>query len=235
MSEIAGKLAANLVRVRQRIFAAAIKAGRAAEEIKLVAVTKYVSSPVVRLLAAVGCTELGESRPQELWRKAAELADLSVNWHLVGHLQRNKVRRTLPLVCLIHSVDSRRLLKSIDQEATPASVRVLLEVNVSGESSKFGFTPQEIELLLEELPQYKHISVCGLMCMAGLEGGPEAARRQFATLRELRDRLRTLAPPEVKLDELSMGMSGDFEEAIAEGATIIRLGSILFEGLPSEA
>ena len=185
-------------------------------------------------LAAAGCTDLGESRPQELWHKAGELASASgahaIRWHLVGHLQRNKIRRTLPLVSLIHSVDSLRLLEAIDAEwqtltassnKPPKPVRILLEVNTSGEAAKHGLAPDEVEPLLAAATRFPRVEICGLMTMAALEGGPAVAARNFATLRQLADRLR--------LKERSMGMSGDFEAAIAEGATIVRIGSALWE------
>jgi PLP dependent protein len=258
MPDIAVRIAENVARVRGQIADAAARSGRTADQITLVAVTKYVSAELVRPLVAAGCTELGESRPQQLWEKAAQLADLPIRWHLVGQLQRNKVRRTLPLVAMIHSIDSPRLLAAIEEEcgakmsplppgegqgerADPAldqpssdpriqSVRVLLEVNISGEQAKHGFQPEMIEPLLAELAGYRHLEVRGLMCMAALEGGLDVARRDFAALRDLRDRLRCQCPPGVTLDELSMGMSGDFEVAIEEGATIVRVGSALFEG-----
>lgn len=226
------RIAENVADIRERIARAAQRSGRAAERIALVAVTKYVSAEMVRPLVAAGCLELGESRPQQFWEKAAVLADLPIRWHLIGHLQRNKVRRTLPLVAMIQSVDSPRLLAAIDEEASGMDpIPILLEVNVSGESAKHGFSPDEIEPLLAELPNHANVSVRGLMCMAGFEGGPDEARRDFAALRRLRDRLHPLCPPGVTLDELSMGMSGDFEEAIEEGATIVRVGSALFEGV----
>jgi pyridoxal phosphate enzyme (YggS family) len=231
MPDIAARIAENVSHIRGRIADAAARSGRAASDITLVAVTKYVSAAEVRALVAAGCRELGESRPQQLWEKAAELADLPIQWHLIGHLQRNKVRRTLPLVAMIHSVDSPRLLAAIDAECggTREFSSVLLEVNTSGETAKHGLQPGEVEPLLTELPRYRHVAVGGLMCMASLEGGADAARRDFAALRQLRDRLRGRCPPGVALDELSMGMSGDFETAIEEGATIVRVGSALFE------
>jgi hypothetical protein len=251
MADIAARIAENVSHIRGRIADAAARSGRAASDITLVAVTKYVSAAEVRDLVAAGCRELGESRPQQLWEKAAELADLPIQWHLIGHLQRNKVRRTLPLVAMIHSVDSPRLLAAIDAECggagefsgvdataehaaagePPRPFPILLEVNTSGETAKHGLQPGEVEPLLTELPRYRHVAVRGLMCMASLEGGPDAARRDFAALRQLRDRLRCRCPPGVALDELSMGMSGDFETAIEEGATIVRVGSALFEAV----
>ncbi|MBN1396369.1 MAG: YggS family pyridoxal phosphate-dependent enzyme [Pirellulales bacterium] len=226
------RIAENLASIRGRIAEAARRSGRPAEQIALVGVTKYASAELIRPLIAAGCLDLGESRPQQLWQRAAALADLPVRWHMIGHLQRNKVRRTLPLTTLIHSVDSRRLLAEINKEAGEAApVPVLLEVNVSGEAAKHGFAPAEIEPLLAELPDFANVSVRGLMCMAGLESGPEEARREFAALGGLRNRLRNACPPNATLDELSMGMSGDFEQAIEEGATIVRIGSALFEGI----
>ena len=233
-------IADNLYRVRERIARAAAQAGRNAEEITLVGVTKYVGVHEAAELVAAGCFDLGESRPQELWSKAEEIAaaggQAGVRWHLIGHLQRNKIRRTLPLVSLIHSVDSPRLLAAIDEahaemgdNAPPVSV--LLEVNTYGESAKHGLTPDEVEPLLATTLNYPNVAIRGLMTMAALDGGLEIAAGNFAALRELRDRLRTTIPDGIQLNELSMGMSGDFEVAIREGATIVRVGSVLWENL----
>jgi len=227
------RLAANLARVRQRIADAAQAAGRRVEEVKLVAVTKYVDAHVAAELVHAGCADLGESRPQSLWEKAEALAELPIRWHQLGHLQRNKVRRTLPYLSLLQSADSLRLLRTLDSCAGELDLTapVLLEVNVSGEAAKGGFAPAELPNLWDELAQLQHLNVRGLMTMAALEGGPEVARRNFADLRMLRDRLRDqVAGPEA-LPELSMGMSRDFELAIQEGATIVRVGSALYEGL----
>ncbi len=234
----------NLYEVRQRIDDVTARAGRRADEVRLIAVTKYVGLPEVQALIAAGCRDLGESRPQELWEKAAALSQQaadaastasSIDWHLIGHLQRNKVRRTLPLVSWIHSADSLRLLEEIDAQSATLGCRpkVLLEVNVSGDATKHGLRAEEIEPLLPRLAGLAHIEILGLMCMAAREGDQEVARRNFADLRALRDRLRSAAPPGVRLNELSMGMSGDFEVAIEEGATMVRIGSALFEGAGS--
>jgi len=233
MSQLLAQIAENLAEVRGRIADAAARSGRSADEITLLAVTKYVGTAEVRALVAAGCTLLGESRPQELWEKAGTLSALPVRWHLVGHLQRNKVRRTLPLVEMIESVDSPRLVTAIDRIAGELSRRlpILLEVNVSSEPAKHGFEPAALEACLEELAGWGNVEVRGLMCMAGLEGGPEAARGDFARLRRLRERLRERCPAGIVLDELSMGMSGDYEVAIEEGATIVRIGSALFRGV----
>lgn len=238
-------IATNLAQVRDRIASAAGAAGRQADEVTLVGITKYVGVTAAAKLVAAGCSDLGESRPQELWKKAAELnaaqqsaalPPAEVRWHLVGHLQSNKIRRTLPLVTLIHSVDSERLLSAIDDERTlsrdtHAPVNVLLEVNTSGEAAKHGLVPEAVEPILAAAERFPHIAIQGLMTMAALEGGPTVAAQNFAALRELRDRLRPNTPPSVRLNELSMGMSGDFEIAIREGATIVRVGSLLWENL----
>lgn len=225
-------VADNLQRVRERIAAAAESAGRHAEEITLVGVTKYVDPGDAAKLVAAGCHDIGESRPQELWNKFEALHSQQIRWHLVGHLQRNKVHRTLPLVSLIHSVDSERLLAAIDEaraDGSASPINVLLEINTSGESAKHGLHAGEVEQLLAAAPRYPRVAIRGLMTMAALEGGEAAAASSFAALRELRDRLKPLVPPCIGLDELSMGMSGDFETAIREGATIVRIGSLLWE------
>jgi PLP dependent protein len=229
-------IADNLHRVQERIARAAESAGRRADEVTLVGVTKYVGIEEAAELAAAGCRHLGESRPQELWKKAGDPALAGghpIHWHFIGHLQRNKVARTLPVTKLIHSVDSERLVAAINevQAATDNTkpMNVLLEVNTSGESAKQGLSPSEVEPLLAAAPNYPHIEIRGLMTMAALEGGPAVAAGNFATLRKLRDQLQTNAPSCVKLDELSMGMSDDFEVAIREGATIVRVGSALWE------
>jgi pyridoxal phosphate enzyme (YggS family) len=228
------RLSDNLARVRARIAAAARRSGRAPGDVQLVAVTKYVDVAVTRQLIAAGCSCLSEARPQELWHKADALAGESIEWHLIGHLQRNKIARTLPLARLIHSGDSLRLLQSLDAEARRADLRtvpVLIEVNVSGDAAKHGFQPEELEPMGETLAGFKHLAIGGLMCMAGREGDLEEARRDFKKLRLLRDRLRSAWPEGLGLTQLSMGMSGDFEVAIEEGATLVRIGSLLYEGI----
>jgi PLP dependent protein len=241
----ARSVAENLARVRERIARAAERAGRSAGDIRLVGVTKYVDAAAAAELVKAGCHDLGESRPQELWQKHAEVESIMgqgtgsapIRWHLIGHLQRNKLRHTLPLVHLIHSVDSERLLSAIHEEShrenasQALTAKVLLEVNTSGESAKHGLAPGSVAPILAKAEQWPGVEICGLMTMAALEGGPSVAARNFAMLRNLRDRWQESAPPSVHLTELSMGMSGDFEIAIAEGATIVRVGSALWEGI----
>ncbi|MCH2115417.1 MAG: YggS family pyridoxal phosphate-dependent enzyme [Pirellulales bacterium] len=233
MVDIQSILADNLNRVRERIARATENAGREMGSVQLVGVTKYVDTTVTSALLTAGCREVGESRPQQLWAKAAAPKLAGAHWHLIGHLQRNKVAATLPHVDLIHSVDSLRLLKAIDTSAQQQGkqARVLLEVNCSGDIEKHGMTENSLKALLPQLPEYKATEVCGLMTMAARGGSEQVATRNFATLRTLRDDVAAECPPEVKLTELSMGMSHDFEVAIHEGATIVRIGSLLVEGV----
>lgn len=228
------RIRTNLAKIRARIAAAAASAGRSADEVRLVAVTKYVDAATTRLVVDAGCADLGESRPQQLWDKAAALAYCEIRWHMIGHLQRNKIRRTIPLVNLLHAGDSLRLLEELNEERTATSdaapLSILLEVNVSGDAAKHGFTLEEVPGLLDALSKWPRLDIRGLMAMAGLEDDLATARRRFAQVRELRDALREAWAGRFQLDELSMGMSGDYEAAIAEGATLVRIGSALFEG-----
>ena len=233
MTDIAKQLADNLAHLQDRIQSAKESAGRAGDNVQLVAVSKYVDTRITAALLESGCTVLGESRPQQLWDKAAQPELASAHWHMIGHLQRNKVPRTLPLVDLIHSVDSQRLLTAINNGAAEQNrrVRVLLEVNCSEEEAKHGFTSEGLKEFLPDLVDFSHIEVCGLMTMAARKGGLVTAARNFAALRKLRDEVAPSCPPGVTLAELSMGMSHDFEVAIREGATLVRIGSLLFEGI----
>lgn len=233
MSTSTHQLARRLERLRQRIAAAAERAGRDPQSVTLVAVTKYVGHEEARALVELGCRDLGESRPQELWNKAEALAGLEVRWHLIGRLQRNKVRRTLPLVALIHSVDSERLLAEVDREAAllgrPAAV--LLEVDISGDSAKQGLKPAEAAELARRGAEFPHVEIRGLMGMAGLDSRTSRVAAEFASLARLRAELEASGMP---LPHLSMGMSGDFETAIEQGATLVRVGSALWEDASEE-
>lgn len=220
-------IADNLKRVQQRIAATCERVGRAADEVQLVAVTKYSSMEEVRALIACGHQILGESRPQQLAARANELNDASIEWHMIGHLQRNKVRQTVPHAKLIHSVDSLRLLQQIDQvgEELNSQPSLLLQVNVSGEEAKHGFSPKELREEWSSIQEFQNVKICGLMTMAPLTEHDHEIRQTFGGLRLLRDELD---PQTTALHDLSMGMSNDFEIAIEEGATLIRLGSVLF-------
>ncbi|HKB41659.1 MAG TPA: YggS family pyridoxal phosphate-dependent enzyme [Gemmataceae bacterium] len=226
------RLRNNIDAVEERIRAACARAVRQRSDVTLVAVTKSAPDDAARLLPGLGLSHLGENRPQQLWRKAA-LFSSTVHWHLVGHLQRNKIERTLPLVELIHSADRLPLLASLEEATATLGrpVDVLLEVNTSGEVSKNGFAPGAVTGLADTLNALKHVRIRGLMTMAALEDDPEKCRPSFALLRRLRDQLAGLLSQRHALEHLSMGMSNDFEIAIEEGATLVRIGTALFEGL----
>ncbi len=224
-------LADRLAAVRGRVADAARRSGRDPTDVTLVAVTKAVTPAVAAVVAELGTLDLGESRPQELWKKAAAVP--AARWHLIGHLQRNKLDRTIPLACLVHSVDSERLLDALDAfgRARGTPIPVLLEVNCSREAAKGGLPPDALPALGDTLAARTGVAVRGLMTMAAYSDAPETARPTFAELRRLRDRLR--AATGLPLPDLSMGMSGDFEVGVEEGATLVRVGSTLFEGLPA--
>jgi len=234
--DLRGILSERLRDVRGRVAAACARAERSPEGVTLVAVTKTVPVEVARIMPQLGLWDLGENRPRELWRNAAVLP-ATVRWHLIGHLQRNKVERTLWQVDMIHSVDSVRLLEAVEAEAVRQAVRlgrgvsVLLEVNASREPSKHGFAPEDVPALVPEINKLHNVRVRGLMTMAAYDEDPEKSRPTFAQVRQLRDRLRGEVSPAHPLDHLSMGMSNDFEVGIEEGATLVRLGTVLFEGL----
>lgn len=229
MTTLREKLAANLAAVHARIQTACERSRRSPREITLVAVTKTVSSEVAAELVAHGVRDLGENRPQELWRKAAILPR-DVRWHLIGHLQRNKIERTVPLVHRIHAVDSVRLLEALDGAAADHPIHAMLEFNCSGEASKQGFSESNLREVVDAMSHLRHLRVVGLMTMAAFEEDPQRCRPTFAKLRHIRDDLRAALGDRHPLAELSMGMSNDFEVAIEEGSTAIRLGTVLFEG-----
>lgn len=224
---------ANLNQIRERIQAACERVVRDAEEVTLIAITKYAQKDWVQSLLELGMTDLGESRPQQLAERFEIFNQQQIHWHLIGHLQRNKARRVLPLVAWIHSVDSLRLLQSLERLAAELSLKpkVLLEVNVSHEVSKDGFAVEQLLQDWEAIIQQEHLQVAGLMTMAPLTENVADTRPVFTRLRELREQLQKQSPPAIQLSELSMGMSRDFEVAIEEGATMIRIGRSLFEGL----
>ncbi len=231
-ASLADLLARNLDDVRQRIARACEKSHRSASEVRLVAVTKTAELGWIRGLLDLGQVDLGENRPQQLAQRAAELPS-SIRWHFIGHLQRNKVDLVLPIAECIHSVDSLRLLRCVDERAakTGCSPRVLLEVNVSGEASKGGFAPAELLAAWKEVLELETVNLAGLMTMAPLSDNREIARPVFRGLRELRDQLVQRSEGRLPLAVLSMGMSGDFEVAVEEGSTMVRIGSRLFEGI----
>jgi len=220
-------VAENLERVRERIAQAATKAGRAVDEIELVAITKTHDAERVREAIEAGQILFGESRVQEARVKIPELPS-NLRWHFVGHLQKNKIRHVLPLFELIHSVDSLSLAQEINRIAEEEGMhpRVLLEVNAAGEGSKFGFRPDKLRQDMEALLALPRLSIEGLMTIPPLAKEAEASREYFVDLRKLRDRLETEF--QMKLPHLSMGMTNDFPVAVEEGATLVRVGTAIF-------
>ncbi|MEL6108038.1 MAG: YggS family pyridoxal phosphate-dependent enzyme [Planctomycetota bacterium] len=228
--QVSERIAENWQQTQRRVVEAAESAGRDPSSIHVIGVTKYVDAATARPLVDAGCKELGENRPQMLWKKAEELSDCEgIQWHVIGHLQTNKLRRTLKLQPLIHSVDSERLLRAIDDEAAKQQfvAEVLLEINISGDESKTGLMPDSLRELLR--PEYENVRIRGLMAMAGLGTSAAEAGNQFEQVRVLRDRIQDESG--TPLAELSMGMTADFPEAIAAGATMVRIGSALFDGV----
>lgn len=226
------RIADNLGRVSSQISDACQRAGRDTASVRLVCVTKYAEHAWIHGLIDNGIHVLAENRPQQLVERAASFP-ANIEWHLVGHLQRNKVRRVLPAAALIHSVDSLRLLFRIEQIAsqTGSVARVLLQVNITGEESKDGFAAEQLHGAIPELLALEHVDVAGLMTMAPFCDDPEPSRPVFSGLRDLTNELTARSDGKLELPELSMGMSSDFGVAIEEGATLIRLGRGLFTGL----
>ncbi len=226
------RLAERWRRIVEEVAEAAVSAGRSPAAVRIVGVTKYVDATVTRELVNCGCLDLGEARPQQLVDKAEALSDLvPVRWHLIGSLQRNKARRVVRVAHTIHSIDSEELLGYLDRVAGEEQRPIdgLLEVNISGDVSKHGFTPESLLAAAAACRELANVRVVGLMGMSGLGVDGTEARRQFALLRNLGQRLEQATGR--SLPELSMGMSGDYREAIAEGATLVRIGSSLFESL----
>jgi len=221
----------NMDLIRRRIRAAAEAAGRDPTAVRLVAVSKTHPPDAIRAVAGLGQEIFGESKIQEAMSKIPLLPS-SLEWHFIGHLQSNKIRRALPLFRLFHGVDNAGLAIQMDRVAGECGCfpRVLLEVNVSGEGTKFGFQPDRLRSEIAGLLALPRVGVLGLMTMAPYSPDPLAAKPYFAALRRLRDDLEQQVG--AQLPELSMGMSGDFEAAIAEGSTLVRIGSAIFGERP---
>ena len=222
----------NLDEVRERIAGAAARSGRDAGQVILVGVVKTVPPAIIGQALGLGLTDLGENRVQEADAHVAALGRAAARWHLIGHLQRNKVARAVALFDRVHALDSVELAEALSRRAVEAGRRmpVLVEVNVSGEASKFGVAPEALMGLLERAAGLPGLTLEGLMTVGAKVARAEEARPAFARLRGLRDR----AGPALgrALPELSMGMSSDFEVAVEEGATLVRVGTALFGGRP---
>ena len=225
-SEEISDMSARLELTRRRIASAAERAGRGPDEVTLVAVSKTFPLDVVKSVVELGVSDLGENRAQELKQKVAALGP-GPTWHFVGHLQTNKVKQVAGAAALIHSVDRFGLAEALDRRCSALGItqEVLLEVNVSGERTKSGIEPATLRRLAEEIVPLDAVRVTGLMTMAPLASDPEESRPFFSELRELREVLTEIVP---EATALSMGMTRDFEVAIEEGATLVRVGEAIF-------
>ena len=226
-------IAGNVARTRERIARAAERAGRRAEEICLVAAAKQVTAERVQAAVAAGVTDIGENYVQEAAAKRAQVGE-AARWHLIGHLQTNKAKQAAQIFDIIETVDSRRIAEAIGKRGREAGreVEVLLQVNTSGEASKFGVAPEEAERLLEQVAAVPGIRMCGLMTIGRWSADREEARPEFRLLARLAEQLRGRVGVELKW--LSMGMSHDFEVAIEEGANLVRIGTGIFGPRPGE-
>lgn len=220
-------IAARAAEVRERIERARARAGRGGE-VTLVAVTKTHPAEVVRAAVAAGIGDVGENRVQELEGKVTAVGRDAVRWHLIGHLQRNKAARAVALADLVHSLDSVRLAEALSAEAAKAgrTVRALVQVNTSGEESKFGLAPEEAVEAVARMAELPGLALEGMMTMAPFTGDEGVVRRTFAAARRLREEAARQVP--ALGPHLSMGMSNDFEAAVEEGSTLVRVGSSLF-------
>jgi pyridoxal phosphate enzyme (YggS family) len=227
MASTMTSIAENLQRVREQIARAAVKSGRLPDDVDLVAISKTHPAEKIREAIEAGQTLFGESRVQEARAKIPELPS-NIRWHFVGHLQKNKVRHALPLFEMIQSIDSLALAHDVDRIAQEEGLhpRILLEVNVAGEGSKFGFSPDNLREQMEALLGLSRVSILGLMTIPPITEEAAASRKYFIQLRELRDRLQSEF--RVDLAQLSMGMTQDFVTAVEEGATLLRVGTAIF-------
>lgn len=220
-------VASNLAKVNQRVAEAALRSGRAADEVQLLVVSKTWSADRVAEVVSAGHLAFGENRVQEAEEKIPQLPE-HLEWHLIGHLQRNKARKALPLFQTIHSIDSLKLARYTSNIAGELGKKpdVYLQVDLAGEESKNGYDPEALRAELGDLMKLKNLSILGLMCIPPMAATPDDARPWFIKLRELRDELEQRSGQ--LLPGLSMGMSGDYEVAIEEGSTIVRVGSAVF-------
>ncbi len=230
-------LTERLAGVRARIAAAARSAGRDPASVRLIAVSKTFPIDAIREAYAAGQRDFGENRVQEALQKIEASADLEIRWHLLGHLQTNKVRKAGPAFAMVQSVDSVELLEKLDQAAADAGANpeLLIQVDLAGEATKFGTRPGEVPRLFEAAARCRAARVVGLMTLPPAADAPEDARPWFARLRGLRDEWLASGVPASMLHELSMGMSGDFDVAVQEGATIVRVGTAIFGSRHVEA
>ncbi len=225
-----GTIETRLAHVKGLIEAAALACGRDPETAKLVAVTKTVPADLVLAAVKAGVTDLGENYVQEAREKIAALRGETVFWHFIGHLQSNKAKYAVELFDLIHSVDSEKLAKELNKRARAIGKvqKILIQINISGESTKSGVDQAQAIDLVRRIAPLENLAICGLMTMPPFFNAPQKVRPYFRALRHMRNLIRTEAFANVRMAELSMGMSGDFETAIQEGATLVRVGTAIF-------
>jgi pyridoxal phosphate enzyme (YggS family) len=223
-------IAENVQKVQERIRKACERAGRDAQSVRLIAVTKTFGVEKIREAVEAGIRDVGENFVQELRKKRQALNDQSIRWHFVGHLQSNKVRYIADYIYLIHSLDHRSVAEEVDKRGARSGrpINVLVEVNTSGEKTKFGVLPESTAEFLKSIAGFRNLRVKGLMTIGPFLPNPEDSRPAFRTLRELRDEVAKAGIENVEMTELSMGMTNDFEVAIEEGATMIRIGTAIF-------
>ena len=219
----------NIIEVKRRVEEAAKKAGRNPEDVLILAVSKTIYVPRIKEAVQCGLNSLGENRVQEIMDKYEPMGE-GINWHLIGHLQTNKVKYIIDKVCLIHSVESLKLADEINKKAEKAGIimDILVEVNIANEESKFGIKPEDCESFIRELSKMKNINVKGLMTVAPFTENPEENRVYFKGLKDLLVDINNKKIDNINMSELSMGMTGDFEVAVEEGATIVRVGTGIF-------
>lgn len=224
----------NLATIQQKIDDACAKAGRDPSSVRLLPVTKTVPAERLRIAYAAGCHEMGENKVQEAREKSEVLSDLDIKWCVIGHLQTNKVKYITRFAYEFQALDSLKIAAELDKrlQAAGRNMDVYVQVNSSGEESKFGLPPEAVEDFVKQLPNYSSLRIKGLMTLAIFSTDLDRVRACFLRMRDIQERLRQSAPAGLSFDELSMGMSGDFELAIEEGATVVRVGQAIFGKRP---
>ena len=224
----------NLAMINQKIAEACTRAGRDPSTVRLLPVTKTVPAERLRIAYAAGCHEMGENKVQEAREKSELLSDLDIKWCIIGHLQTNKVKYITRFAHEFQALDSLKVAAELDKrlQAAGRGMDVYVQVNSSGEVSKFGLPPEDVEDFVKQLPNYSSLRIRGLMTLAIFSTDLDRVRACFVRMRDLQARLRQSAPAGLSFDELSMGMSGDFELAIEEGATVVRVGQAIFGKRP---
>jgi PLP dependent protein len=223
-------ISANIDRLRERIISACGRSGRRPEDVTLIAVAKTFPANLVEEAVSAGVADIGENYVQEVLGKRAALSALGIRWHFIGHLQSNKVRQIAEWVHLVHALDSLSLARELDERAARAGrvIEVLVEVNTTGEQTKFGLPPEGVAGFIRSLEPFSHIRIGGLMTIGPFLPDPEGSRPMFRALRTLRDEITRAPQANMDLRHLSMGMTGDFEVAVEEGATLVRIGTAIF-------